>query len=53
MSALMFVAPICISYIPGHFYVVSIPLAGFLLAIATVRSDDGGVPLFRYNVRAI
>jgi len=52
MSALMFIAPICISYIPGHFYVMSLPLAGFLLAIATVRSDDGGVPLFRY-VRAI
>jgi hypothetical protein len=51
MSVLMFVAPICISYIPGHFYVVSIPLAGFLLAIATVRSDDRRVPLFRYNVR--
>ncbi len=52
MSALMFIAPICISYIPGHFYVMSLPLAGFLLAIATVRSDDGGVPLFR-DVRAI
>ena len=53
MSALMFIAPICISYIPGHFYLVSLPLAGLLLAIASVRSDDGGVPLFRYNVRAI
>jgi len=53
MSALMFIAPICISYIPSHFYVVSIPLAGFLLAISTVRSDDGGAPFFRHNVRAI
>ena len=53
MSALMFVAPICISYIPGHFYLVSIPLAGFLLAISTVRSDDGGAAFFRHNVRAI
>jgi Glycosyltransferase family 87 len=29
-SALLFVAPICMSYIPGHFYVVSLPILAFL-----------------------
>jgi hypothetical protein len=53
MSALIFIAPVCISYIPGHFYLVSLPLASFLLAITAVRSDHGGVPLLRYDVRAI
>jgi hypothetical protein len=35
-SALMFAAPACMSFIPFHFYVVSLPLLAFLLAIATV-----------------
>jgi hypothetical protein len=48
ISALMFVAPICISYIPGHFYLVSLPLAGFLVAIAATRNDDRGVPLLHF-----
>jgi Glycosyltransferase family 87 len=29
-SALLFVAPVCMSYIPGHFYVVSLPILAFL-----------------------
>jgi hypothetical protein len=48
LSALMFIGPICISYIPGHFYLVSLPLACFLLAIAAVKNDDRGVPLLRF-----
>jgi hypothetical protein len=32
-SALMFVAPVCFSYIPDHFYLVALPLLLFLLAI--------------------
>jgi len=33
-SALMFAAPACMSIIPFHFYVVSLPLLAFLFAIA-------------------
>jgi hypothetical protein len=29
-SALLFVAPVCMSYIPNYFYVVSLPLLAFL-----------------------
>jgi hypothetical protein len=32
-SALMFVAPICFSYMPDHFYLVALPLLAFLVAI--------------------
>lgn len=38
-SALMFVAPICMSYSAGHFYLVSLPLLAFLFAIAAVNRD--------------
>jgi Glycosyltransferase family 87 len=41
-SALMFAAPACMSFIPFHFYLVSLPLLAFLLAIAAAsrRSHD-------------
>ena len=32
-SALMFVAPVCMSYIPDQFFIVCLPLLGFLLAM--------------------
>jgi hypothetical protein len=32
-SALMFVAPLCESYMPGYFYLVSLPLMFFLFAL--------------------
>jgi hypothetical protein len=38
-SALMFVAPVCISYIPYHFYLVSLPLLAFLAAMALVSRN--------------
>src|SRR5712691_9788812 len=41
-SALMFVAPVCISYIPYHFYLVSLPLLLFLAAIALVSRNYRG-----------
>jgi len=39
-SALMFVAPVCMSFIPSHFYVVSLPLLAFLFAITAVSRDQ-------------
>jgi len=38
-SALMFAAPACMSFIPSHFYVVSLPLLAFLFAITAVGRD--------------
>jgi len=39
-AALMFVAPICIAYVPGHFYLVSLPLCAFLaVLIERIRGD--------------
>ena len=35
-AALMFVAPLCESYIPGHFYVVCLPLCFFLYVLMTL-----------------
>jgi hypothetical protein len=32
-SALLFVAPVCFSYIPDHFFLVALPLLAFLFAI--------------------
>ncbi len=32
-SALLFVAPICFSYIPDHFYLVAVPLLFFLVVV--------------------
>ncbi len=37
-STLMFVAPVCISYIPEHFFLVALPLLVFLLVL--VRSTS-------------
>jgi hypothetical protein len=37
-SALLFVSPICMSYIPDYFYVVSLPLLAFL-GFLMQRSD--------------
>ncbi len=34
-SALLFVAPVCMSYIPDHFYVVSLSLIVFLFAVSS------------------
>jgi len=39
-STLLFVAPICMSYIPEYFYVVSVPLlafVGLLVALPSTR----------------
>jgi Glycosyltransferase family 87 len=33
-AALMFVAPICESFMPDHFYVVALPLCGFFFVLA-------------------
>ena len=38
-SALMFAAPACMSFIPFHFYLVSLPLLAFLFAIAAASRD--------------
>ena len=32
-AALLFVAPVCFSYIPDHFYLVAAPLLLFLVAV--------------------
>jgi len=39
-AALMFVAPICISYSPNHFYLVAGPLAVFLFVVTRFAFSD-------------
>jgi Glycosyltransferase family 87 len=38
-SALLFVAPVCMSYSPRHFYVVSLPILAFLGLLLVQRSN--------------
>jgi hypothetical protein len=38
-SALMFVAPACVSFMPHHLYLVSLPLLAFLFAVAVASHD--------------
>ncbi|HEV2729859.1 MAG TPA: hypothetical protein VGV15_07490, partial [Terriglobales bacterium] len=41
-GALMFVAPVCESFIPDHFYVVALPLCVFLFTLVRhIRSHRG------------
>jgi hypothetical protein len=39
-AALMFVAPICFSYMPNHFYVVALPALVFLFVLVNAASRD-------------
>ena len=40
-SALMFVSPICFSYIPDHFFVVALPVLAFLVALLAAQPARG------------
>ncbi len=40
-AALLLVAPMCVFLIPGHFYLVSLPLCGFLLALMRTILRNG------------
>jgi hypothetical protein len=43
-AALMFVAPICFSYVPNHFYVVALPALVFLFVLVNAASrEEGGM----------
>jgi hypothetical protein len=43
-AALMFVAPICFSYVPNHFYVVALPALAFLFVLVNAkRLEEGGM----------
>ncbi len=48
-ATLMFVAPVCISYFPNHFYLVALPLCVFLLVLVQIflhnRTSTAGVPI--------
>lgn len=43
-AALMFVAPMCFSYVPNHFYVVAVPALAFLFVLVNAsRLEEGGM----------
>ena len=43
-AALMFLAPMCISYVPHHFYVVAVPALAFLFALVNAaRLEERGM----------
>ena len=43
-AALMFVAPMCFSYAPNHFYVVAVPALAFLFTLVNAtRPEEGGM----------
>ncbi len=48
-ATLMFVAPVCISYFPNHFYLVALPLCVFLLVLVQIllhnRTSTAGFPI--------
>jgi Glycosyltransferase family 87 len=43
-AALMFVAPMCFSYVPDHFYVVAVPALALLFTLVdATRLEEGGM----------
>jgi len=50
-AALMFVAPICFSYVPSHFYVVALPALVFLFVLVNAASREEGGTWNRHKQR--
>jgi len=54
IAALMFVAPMCFSYVPNHFYVVALPALAFLFALVNAaRLEEGRMwDWYKYRIPA-
>jgi hypothetical protein len=52
-AALMFVAPICFSYVPNHFYVVALPALVFLFVLVNAASREEGGMWNRHKQRIV
>ena len=49
-AALLFVAPLCMSYSPEHFYLVALPLSGFLVVLIRPGAFERTAPIQRVAV---
>jgi hypothetical protein len=51
---LMFLAPMCFSYAPSHFYVVAVPALALLFALVNAgRLEEGGLwKRYKYRMPA-